>query len=340
MDLSIIIVHYKTPHLLDNCIASVLLSETNFQYEIIVVDNYSEDNSEDTICSKYPLIKWINMEYNSGFARANNCGIKSAKGEYVLFLNSDTILKKETLSICLSKIKENHQTGLLSCKLLNADESLQISSQYKLPGIWKVSKANPLYIFFTRKKNNKERQLNYHLQLHNNFHEPKWVCGAFMLIPAKILNEKKLFFDESFFMYSEDVLFCHQIKKEGYNLLYTPDTSVYHLSGASFNDSGTTVKSGQIIISDWLLMVKLYSKFYFICYICFLKFNFFLDSILYFKNVLLKKVRITDTESRSSRRFVSKLIRQYFFVILIRYGKKKRNKSFLKFDGSNENKTY
>jgi GT2 family glycosyltransferase len=330
IDLSIIIVHYKTPTLLYNCVESIYQYKKEIIAEIIIIDNNSEDQSEQLLKKDFPEIIWLQSRYNAGFARANNTGIKVAKGEFVLLLNSDTLICENTLEKCLATIKSDREIGLLGCKLLNKDGSLQISAYPKLPNMSKVLEANPIYIYFTRKKTYKEKRITMQLELHGTIHEPTWVCGAFMLMPAKIFKEHKLYFDEDFFMYGEDVLLCHHIKRSGYKIIFTPEVSIYHLSGSSYyNDD---YKSAQIIISEWLLMIKLYSKFYYILYILFLSFNFFMDSFILFINKSIKKqINAHDASSIIYRKFVLTLIKQYFFLELRKNNNDSTNRHYLQY---------
>ena len=100
MDLSIIIVNYCTPQLVIDCISSFYRNNQRVQFEVLVVDNASEDNSKDLITKASPSVCWVQMDYNSGFARANNVGIKQAKADTVLLLNSDTLDLYNTIENC------------------------------------------------------------------------------------------------------------------------------------------------------------------------------------------------------------------------------------------------
>ena len=104
IDLSIIIVNYKSQHLITQCVQSIVDNETMLNYEIIVVDNNSRDDSESRLKEICPDLIWIQMGYNSGFGRANNEGIKQALGNHILILNSDCIVsKRNILSSCINK---------------------------------------------------------------------------------------------------------------------------------------------------------------------------------------------------------------------------------------------
>ena len=117
--------NYKSPQLVCNCVQSIYDQNSGINFEIIVVDNHSQDGSEQIIKSSYPEITWIEMGYNSGFARANNKGIKVSKGKVVLLLNSDTIIKDNAIEKCLNCF---YLSTYVACgvQLLNSDGTPQI----------------------------------------------------------------------------------------------------------------------------------------------------------------------------------------------------------------------
>lgn len=327
IDLSIVIVYYKTPQLLFNCLEAIYRSIEHISFEIIVVDNHSEDDGENFITSNFPEVKWVTQNYNSGFARGNNIGIRLAVGNYILLLNSDTIISNTSIEKSIRILEENPETGVLGCRLLNADGSIQLSAYPLLPGIRKVLEANPIYIYITRNKSIKESRIARIHKLHYEEFEAKWICGAFMLFPSWIFKEYNLFFDEDFFMYCEDVALCQKISKSGYKILFSPEVSIYHLSGAS--SVSNNIKAAQMIISEWLLMLKLYSKLYFIVYMFFIWLNFLADAFLYFINRLFKRAGSHDKDSYIYRKFVRKLMSKYFFRILTKYRKHTNNGEYL-----------
>ena len=133
MQLSIIIINYKCGQLVIDCIQSIYEQNSTFSYEIIVVDNHSEDGSREKITGLFPGVVWIDMNYNSGFARANNEAIRRAKGETVLLLNADTIIENNAIEKCYIYLKNSQ---LLACgvQLLNVDRTPQISGNYVMKG--------------------------------------------------------------------------------------------------------------------------------------------------------------------------------------------------------------
>src|SRR3954451_24610055 len=133
IDLSIIIVNYKSHRLILDCIKSIKEQTANIEYEIIVVDNFSNDNSRDIIYTNYPEITWCQMSYNGGFARANNAGIKISKAQVVLLLNPDTLIIKQAIEKCYRRFVQSPYIGC-GVQLLNPDHTPQISGNFFMKG--------------------------------------------------------------------------------------------------------------------------------------------------------------------------------------------------------------
>ena len=265
MKLSIIIINYKTPNLTVKCLDSVYNTTKFENFEIIVVDNNSEDNSREIITQKFPSIKWIANPINDGFGRANNLGVKHAIGNYLLFLNSDVVVKPNTIDGCLVYLKQNPHTGVLGCKLLNEDGSLQ-KSVYTYVGSFKnILKENLLYDYFTIKK---EAPIDA-------------IMGAFMLCP-KIVFEKTNGFDPDFFMYAEELEWCYRVKKEGYQIKYYDLYEATHIHGAS-SQTNNNWSSKQNMLSNALLYLKIRGVSGYIIYHMLFVLNFLINFILLWK---------------------------------------------------------
>jgi len=238
MELSIIIVNYKTPQLLLRCIDSIANTiSKNLMYEIIVVDNCSNDNSREHVISNYPDINWIQKNENDGFGRANNIGIKQSTGEYILLLNSDMVVVENTIEACFNKIKSEQNIGALGCRLLNEDGTLQKSIYHNLLSLSNVLRQNICFDYIFKLKQHKIDAL----------------MGSFLLIPRKVFDEVGLF-DPDFFMYSEEVDLCRRITNYGYSLFYYDDVYAYHKHGASSSDISWVNK--QKLLSHALLIYK------------------------------------------------------------------------------------
>jgi GT2 family glycosyltransferase len=207
IDLSIIIVNYKTPELVRDCVKSIKKHTTGIKYEVIVMDNS------------------IN---NIGFTKANNLGLKKAKGEYVLFLNSDTYIDSNVLSGMVKWMETNPKIGISTCKLKNRDGSPQTTGGYfpTLPRVlmWMTIQDLPFM-------DNLFSQFHPHKNK-NKAYELDWVTGAFLLIRREVLNEIKGF-SEDYFMYGDDVDLCFRAKKLGFEVWFNPEFSITHYGGAS-----------------------------------------------------------------------------------------------------------
>ena len=133
MDLSIIIVNYKSGALILDAIRTVIEQTTAITYEIIVVDNHSQDNSQQLITQQYPQVRWVQMDYNAGFARANNAGMRIALGDMLLLLNPDTLVLDHALDASVQRFHDSSHAAC-SVQLLNPDGSPQITGNYFMKG--------------------------------------------------------------------------------------------------------------------------------------------------------------------------------------------------------------
>src|SRR5450631_882710 len=135
MDLSIIIVNWNSADFLLDCVTSIRKHTQNITYETIVVDNASAKEDVDKLSQYLPDIHLIASPENLGFAGANNLGFKHATGEYVVFLNPDTKLVGPAINTMVERMKSLPDAGIVGCKLLNTDLSVQLSSIQKFPTI-------------------------------------------------------------------------------------------------------------------------------------------------------------------------------------------------------------
>lgn len=235
MKLSILIVNYQTPHLLRNCLEKLKLSlEFSNLFgdsETIVIDNSIDPKDIDSVEKAHPWIKIIRNNSNKGFATANNQGIKLSQGEYILLLNTDTEVSDNTIEKLLEIFAKDQMIGVAGCKLINKDGTVQPSIGY-FPSLIKVffwmSFLDDIPILTSViKPYHLENSKYYDLLL-----EVDWVSGACFMVKKNAILEAG-FIDENIFMYGEEVEWCYRIKKKGLKVFYTPQTSVFHLKGAS-----------------------------------------------------------------------------------------------------------
>lgn len=277
MDLSIIIINYNTFELTKQTIRSIICADLNFNYEIILVDNKSKDDSLEKLKATFKTlidnktIKIIANENNLGFSKANNIGIKQSTGDYILLLNSDTIIKQDisgdnTLKSCLDYIKKDNNIGALGCRVLLENGDLDHACKRGFP----TPKAS-LYYFLGLDKKNPEKYGQYdalHLK-ETEIGEVDALIGAFMLIPRKVFEEVGLL-SEDFFMFGEDIDLCYRIKESGYKIVYYGHAIITHLKGQS-----SKKQRSKVIFDFHNAMWIFYKKHYF------KKYNFLVSSLVY-----------------------------------------------------------
>lgn len=232
MKLSIIIVNYNVRYFLDQCLHSIHLAEKSWPWEVIVVDNNSSDDSIEMLRRKYPEVLCVANKENNGFSVACNQGLKLSTGEYVLFLNPDTILRADSLSTPIKKMDSDPEIGALGVKMIDGSGKYLEESKRGLPTPWVAfCKASGLSSLFP-KSGFFNRYYMGHLPSDQNA-EIEVLCGAFILARKQALIDAGGGFDESYFMYGEDIDLSYRISMAGYKLIYLAETSIIHFKGES-----------------------------------------------------------------------------------------------------------
>jgi len=237
LDLSIIIVNYETYDLTKQTIESVIENDHPFEYDIYIVDNASKDGSIEQLQeyfhteSENGLIKFILNDENKGFAYANNIAIKKTSSEYVLLLNSDTLVLENSLEVSMNYMNSNEDVGALGCKVVLPDNTLDKACRRSFPD-FNVSfyKMTGLSSLFPKSKRFGRYNLTYLNE--DETYEVDCVVGAFMLVRSKTIKEVGLL-DETFFMYGEDIDWCYRIKAANWKVIYFSDAKIVHYKGAS-----------------------------------------------------------------------------------------------------------
>lgn len=230
IEVSIIIVNYNAIKILDDCLESLFKFSKNFSFEVIVVDNNSNDGDISAVTRKYPNVQLIINDTNVGFSAANNIGIDKAKGKYFLFLNNDTVFTENTIYRVLEFAQSRSEKIFVGCRLLNSDGSTQ-DSVVEFPSLWNAVTENLfLYKLFPRSKIFNKYYQNL---LDGNSHlEVDVIRGAFMFCDAGSVKELNGF-DERFFFYSEETDLCYRFKKSGGRIYFMRSTKIIHLEGAT-----------------------------------------------------------------------------------------------------------
>lgn len=231
MQLSVIIVNYNVKYFLEHCLLSVVKACKEIDAEIFVVDNNSSDGSEDYLAPKFPSVKFYWNKTNLGFGAANNSVLKDAKGDYILFLNPDTIVPEDCFTKCISFFQSHKDCGALGVRMIDGSGNFLKESKRCLPtplaGLFKmvgVTSIFPGSSFFA----------NYyagHLPEHEN-NKVQVLAGAFMMFNKKAI-ELTNGFDEAFFMYGEDIDLSYSVTKAGLQNYYLGEITIIHFKGES-----------------------------------------------------------------------------------------------------------
>lgn len=249
MDVSIIIVNYNTSSLISDCLESICRRTKGIFYEIIVVDNNTEDLNEAIKNPGMEDLKFIQLPENVGFGRANNEGLKIAKGRNILFLNPDTIIINNAIKILSDYLDTHRNCGACGGNLYDSDLKPTGSHGQKYPS------TSGYFSFlipkvFTRTEN---ESFNYS----DKAIKVAYICGADLMIPRNILDRLGGF-DPGFFMYFEEIELCFRISKSGFQIVNIPTAHIQHLEGKSGNVSDR--KACQHFESSTLFFKKRYGK--------------------------------------------------------------------------------
>ncbi|MBE2281072.1 MAG: glycosyltransferase [Ignavibacteriaceae bacterium] len=231
MDLSVIIVNYNVKEFLENLLNSIKKASEGLTIEIIVVDNNSDDGSVELIKEKFPGVILIENNYNAGFSKANNLGLKIAKGRYLLLLNPDTLVEEDTFKKMVSFFDNTPGAGMAGCKILNPDGTLQLACRRGFPSPWaSFCKVTGLSSLFPNSKFFAKYNLTYLDE--NQTYEVDAISGSFMMLTREAY-EKIGGLDEIFFMYGEDLDYCYRIQNAGLKVYYVHTTQIIHYKGES-----------------------------------------------------------------------------------------------------------
>ena len=230
--ISIIIINFNTFELTSKCIRSVINHTLSLPFEIILVDNASKECAPEKFKEIFPSIILVKSEINSGFSKGNNLGIQQSKGDVILLLNSDTELTEDSISICYNELLKQENVAAITCKLLDADNSVQHNCQSFPSAIKIIFEKIRIHKFCS--KQFKSDYLQGFYWDYNKAGFPDWIWGTFFMFKKSVLQklpDGKL--NDQFFMYIEDIKWCFDFKKIELKMFYTPETAIIHYSGGS-----------------------------------------------------------------------------------------------------------
>lgn len=238
--LSIVIVSFNTKEVLKNCLVSLDKVKKEIPFEVIVSDNGSEDGSVELIKKNFKWVKLIENNANLGFSKANNAARKIARGRFVLFLNSDTEVPKNTLRESVKYLEEHKDVGSMTCKIILPSGDLDRDTRRSFPtpfvalthfsGLDRLLPQSKIFAKYWYSYIDEDTE-----------HEADVIQGAFHLSRKRVLN-KVGWFDEDYFLDGEDIDLCWKIKDRGYKIIYYPKVSILHIKKASKKKSKSSLK--------------------------------------------------------------------------------------------------
>jgi len=229
-DLSILIINWKSVDYLKPCLASIFREVQGIEFEVIVVDNASYDGSAELIRCEFPQVTFIQSSENLGFIRGNNLAYRYATGRNLLLLNPDTEIIGGAITIMHSYLDSLPQAGIIGCRQVNADRSIQMNCIQPFPTI-----LNQFFDSdYLRRKFPKSHLWGMAplFEKQPTFTEVDMVCGACLMVKRQIFEEVGLL-SLDYVMYSDDLDLCYKVKKAGYKVYFTNQAEVIHHGGKS-----------------------------------------------------------------------------------------------------------
>jgi GT2 family glycosyltransferase len=291
--LSIIIVNYNAAGLIQNCIRSICRHTRDLSFEIIIADNSSSAKDKAVILQNFPEVRWIDMNYNAGFARANNEGIRQAGGEVVLLLNPDIIVENNAISDCFFQFVNSNYVAC-GVQLLNPDHTPQISGNYAMKGGLNHLLPLPFLGNFLKSVAAIFKVSKPHAEAQQGAVEVDWINGAFLMV-KKTAIEKAGLLDEDFFLYAEEAEWCSRLKKTGRLCLFG-QYNVIHLQGETANETFQSSGKGyynlydrkglQIMVSNFVRIRKEFGVEWFLVQLFF----YIMEVPVLFLGILIGKI--------------------------------------------------
>jgi GT2 family glycosyltransferase len=229
--LSVIIVAYRSRDEIGPCLASLPREVAGRPVEVVVVDNSPDDGAGEIVRRDFPEVHYLAAGENLGFGRANNLGYRHATGDLILFLNPDTVANDVALAQGVRRLQAEPDIGLLSVKLVQVDGTMDLACRRSIPTLWEgFCRASGLAAAFPRRRLFAGYNLT-HLPADDTY-EVGAINGAFMMTRRAVLEQAGLF-DETFFMYGDDLDLCIRVARAGYRIVYDGCVQIVHLKGLS-----------------------------------------------------------------------------------------------------------
>jgi len=239
-DISVIIVNYNVREFLRQSLLSLgkaldCARREHLSAEVFVVDNASNDGSVEMVRREFPEVELIVNRDNIGFAAANNQALQQTRGRLVVLLNPDTVVQEDTFTAICAFFDKHPETGMVGCKVLNPDGTLQLACRRSFPTPWVAfTRLAGLSQLFPRSRWFGRYNLTYLPE--DETAEVEAISGSFMTVRREALNQVGLL-DENFFLYGEDLDWCFRMRTAGWKIHYFPETQIIHFKGESAKQS-------------------------------------------------------------------------------------------------------
>ena len=220
--LSVIVVSWNAREFLRSCLDSLFRYPARAGCEVIVVDNSSNDGSQEMVRREFPAVQLLENPANLGFAAAGNRGAAAVAGRYLLFLNSDARIHAGTLDGALAFMKRHPRTGVMGCRTLNSDGSPQGTA---------LGFPSPLRIFANVSGLSGVLRAS-RFRRHGRRRRSDYIQGSFLIIRRDVFDRCHGF-DERFFLYGEDADLCLRVREAGLTIEYEPAVTITHHGGGS-----------------------------------------------------------------------------------------------------------
>lgn len=280
IDVSIIIVAWNVRELLHNCLKSVYDETKGIDFEVIYVDNASQDGSIEMVKKQFPEVRIIENDENKGFIVANNQGIEISKGRYVLLLNSDTVILDNAIAKTVKFADEHPEAAVVGCRVLNPDRTLQRTCAMYNSVLNMFLSATYLYKIFPKSSFFGRHDMTW--WDFNDVREVEVVYGCFSLVRKEAIDQVGLM-DPRYFVFGDDPDWCYRFSKTGWKIMFTPEPEIIHYGGQT-----TQKKADKFLLQLYgsnLIFMKLHrSKLSFLL-ACFLMALFFFLRIPYWLGV-------------------------------------------------------
>jgi carboxyl-terminal processing protease len=302
MELSIIITNYKNPELLRLCLNSIKENYSKTDYELIVSDSETEKDMEMMMREDFPEVLFVPSNKNIGFGKAVNRGYKKSQGDYLLILNGDTLIKKDSVEILLTYIKNNPTVGVVGPQLLGFNEKFQ-------PSCFRF--YTPLTIIYRRTFLGKFSFARKHLDWfsmrefdHKDIRDVGWLMGS-ALMTKRSAVEKVGLLDENFWLYFEDTDWCRRFWENNYRIVYNPQAQIYHYHGKGSAGKGVL----RTLLSNKLAWAHIFSAVYY-----FKKYAG--KKIINQKNSMEKIEIVSEKELEKNRKIFKRASLAFLFILV------------------------